>query len=170
VDASKISASERLAAGGGVVLLIGLFLKWYGFSLSSAVTGLLSAHGVSTSISGWHSVTSLRWLLLITALLAIGLALAKAYGKTVSLPIAPSVLLTGLGGLSVVWIVWRLLDHPAPHLSVKLGLFVSLVGAVVLTVGGRQLMTETGASFEEVRERVKGMTSSAEPRKPPGPQ
>jgi hypothetical protein len=164
VNPSRISASERFAAGGGVVVLIGLFMKW--FDLNLPLSGTVA--GVTLSVSGWHAVTTLRWLLLLTALFAIGLALAKGYGKEVELPIPPSVALTGLGGLSVLWILARLVDHPAPHLSVKLGLFVSLVGAVVVTVGGRQMMDEAGASFDEIRARVEELIGWGRGRKPPG--
>lgn len=160
MDLSRVSMSERLAGVGGVVLLIGLFLKWYGLSSSITVNGNTVRTGIlgDFSVSGWHSLSVGRWVFLICALLAIGLAVAKANGQTLNLPITPSVLLAGLGGLSVLWIVLRILSHPADHLSVKFGIFVGLIGAALVTFGAYRSMQEGGASFGEFREHTDRFT------------
>lgn len=158
MDVNRVTASERLAGAGGLVLLIGLFLKWYGIGGTISVNGVDIHNPYTTSFSGWHSVSVGRWIFLIAALLAIALALAKANGQTLNIPITPSVLLAGLGGISAVWILLRLLFHPADHLSVKFGLFVALVGAGLLTFGAYQAMQEEGASFDEVRRHTDRLT------------
>lgn len=158
MDVNRVTASERLAGAGGVVLLIGLFLKFYGIGSTITVNGADIHNPYSVSFSGWHSLSVGRWIFLITALLAIGLAAAKANGQTLNLPITPSVLLAGLGGISAVWLLLRVLIHPADHLSVKFGIFVALVGAGLLTFGAYQAMQEEGASFEEVRRHTDRIT------------
>ncbi|MGI8557704.1 MAG: hypothetical protein ACR2ND_05265 [Solirubrobacteraceae bacterium] len=159
MDSSNVSIGERVAAAGGLVLLIALFLKWYGVE-GASVNGVNIHVPVVVSISGWHAISVGRWLFLICALLAIALAVAKSYGQTLNLPMTPSVLLCGLGGLSVLWILFRLLSHPGGglSLSVKFGIFAGLAGAALLAFGAYQTMQEEGASFDELREPASRFT------------
>ena len=155
MDIGKVSNGEKLAAGGGILAFVGLLFKWYGLSLG-ALGAYLNTAGYSTSISGWHGSTMLRWLILIMLIAAVGLAVMKAYGQSLELPISPSVIVTGLGGLSLLFVLYRVVSPPS-HTSVKFGIFISLVGAAVTTFGGWQSMQESGASFGEVRDRAESM-------------
>lgn len=159
MELSKVDTNERLVGGGGIVLLVALFLSWYG------VTGL-SVNGVNIhantgyTLNGWDSISVGRWLFLITAVLAIILAITESNGQQLNLPVTPSVMLAGLGGLSVLWIVLRILIHPEGGLSLsaKYGIFVALVGAALLTFGARRSMHEDGASFDELQRYTERFT------------
>lgn len=107
---------------------MGLFTKWY------------TAAGATTS--GWHAVHMLRWLLLLTGLLGVGSVVATLAGRVDELPVRPSAVLSALGPLSAALILLRLIDHPHSHLSVRIGLLVALVGAVMIGVGAWQAIDE----------------------------
>ena len=158
MDVNRVSRNERLAAAGGLVLLVAVFLDWYGISSTISVNGVNLHNPFNVAFSGWDSVSIGRWIFLITALLGIALAVAKANSQTLNLPITPSVLLAGLGGISALWILLRIVAHPADHLSVKFGIFVALAGAALLAYGAYQAMQEEGASFDEVRRHTDRLT------------
>jgi hypothetical protein len=120
--------AERFTAAGGVVLLVGLFTKWY------------TAGGVTTS--GWHAVHVLRWLLVLTGLVAVGSVVARLAGRAGDLPFRSSTVLLVLGSVSTALVILRWVDHPHAHLSVRIGLLVALVGAVMLSVGARHTIDE----------------------------
>ena len=62
---SRLRSGELLAGAAAVVLLVCLFaLPWYG--LDSSVATIAQRLGVSTSRTGWESLTTLRWLMLVT--------------------------------------------------------------------------------------------------------
>ena len=71
-ELSRLRSGEVLAGAAAVVLLVCLFaLPWYG--LNSSVASIAQRLGVSTSRTGWDSLTTLRWLILITSLSALAL-------------------------------------------------------------------------------------------------
>lgn len=124
----RTSPSERFAAAGGVLLLIGLFTKWY--------------TDAGRTRSGWSAVHEIRWLLLLCGLMAVGWVVAKALGRLPELPVAPSLVLAPAGALSTALVLLRWFHHPASHLSVRIGLFVALVGAIIVAVGAWQALAE----------------------------
>jgi hypothetical protein len=141
LEIGDVSPAARYAVLGAVVLFVGLLMKWYETSGAGA-----------RSWSGWHSVTVLRAVIVLTVLLvALAAALPRVI-KGLDLPAAPA--LTLLGGAVTVWILARLLAHPIAHSGVKLGLFVALVGAVLVMVGERQVMDEEGASFGDIKRLI----------------
>ncbi|GAC1437309.1 MAG: hypothetical protein NVSMB51_10870 [Solirubrobacteraceae bacterium] len=135
----SLSPGGRLAGAGGLVLLAALFEKWYGFSATITVNGI-DLHGLaSANFSGWHALTYGRWILLSTGLLAIARALAQAGVRQGG---APGTVLGALGVLCAAWILFRMVSHPAAHLSLRYGIFVALIGAGLLISGAWRLAQE----------------------------
>jgi hypothetical protein len=118
MDASRMSQSQMVAGGAGALLIIFLFLPWYG--------------AAGTNFSGWNATASV--LFLITGIVAIALALTAGTGPSV-----PGTTLSGvtatLGLVAVVVAIWTIFDPPGPT-SAKIGLFLSVIASIAIALGG----------------------------------
>jgi hypothetical protein len=116
-DPATVPPSRWLAGGGALVLLISLFLDWFG------------AGGYSQT--GWDALDGdkLVGLFAIVALLLIGLELFDA---RISLPVEPSLVVLACGVLSLMIIVLRFIDLS----GFKYGIYIAFLAAAALTVGG----------------------------------
>jgi len=132
MDLSRLRLGEALAAAAGVLLLVVLFLPWYG--------------ALQEDDSAWEALRVLSVVLALTAVLAIGLALVTVTGRSVAIPVAASVLTAGAGIVATVLVLYRLLDEPGPNelVSVKYGAYLGLGAAFAVAFGGWQAMRETG--------------------------
>jgi hypothetical protein len=145
VDTSKLSVGDQIAAVSGVVLLIALFLPWYGVDVDFAgVTG-------SASASAWEALGFIDILLFLAALVAIGVPVAKATG---SLPddVPGPLLVLVAGGVAVLLVLFRIIDLPTPDFgggvdfSREWGIFLGLIAAVGVAYGGWRANEEAPAA------------------------
>jgi len=89
MDFSKLRTGELIAGISGVLLLITIFLfDWYG--VGGAIGEFASAAGVDTGVNAWNALDVVRFLLILTALAGIGLAVLGATGRSVALPWLPA--------------------------------------------------------------------------------
>jgi hypothetical protein len=141
MDPSRLTQGQKIAGGAGVLLLVSLFLSWYGVDLG----GIAAAAGVDVSVNAWDAFGLIDLVLFLTALAAIAHAALAASDRKVELPVSPAQVVAGLGALSVLLIVYRLLNQPGPNelVGVRFGLFVGLLGAIGVALGGfRSLQDE----------------------------
>jgi drug/metabolite transporter (DMT)-like permease len=128
-----------IAAGGGVLLFISLFLDWF----------------EGTSAFKLFDIVDIILALLALTAIAIGAMLAT--GNTTNLPAAPGAIVTTAAIIAFTIVATFVLegdDH-------KFGIFLSLIGTIAMVVGGMQLAA--GGAPTEPRTRV------AEPTSPPPP-
>jgi hypothetical protein len=149
MDSSRLTTGDMIAGVGGVVLLISLFLPWYGVSVD------IAGVSASTSGSGWEALGFIDILLFLISVAAIGIVAARAAG---SLPddVPAPVILLGLGALAVLLVLYRIIDIPVDgdvpdevDLSRKIGIFIALIGAAAIAYGGWRTNAEeptTGAA------------------------
>jgi hypothetical protein len=142
MDTSRLTTGDMVAGVGGIVLLISLFLPWYGVSIDVANVS------VSESASGWESLDFIDILLFLISIAAIGVVAARAVGQLPA-EVPGAVVLLGLGGLAVLLVLYRIIDIPADDvpdqvdLSRKIGVFIALIGAGAIAYGGWRTNTET---------------------------
>ena len=159
MDTSKLTTGDIIAGVGGVVLLISLFLPWYGVSVD------VGGFSASESGSGWEVLGSIDILLFLIAVAAIALVLARAAGALPGgHPGGGGA--AGPGALAVLLVIYRIIDIPTEgdvpeqvDLSRKIGIFIALLGAAAVAYGGWRTNTETPAG------RV--AAPAAEPPPPP---
>ncbi len=164
-DFSRLRRAEQIIGAGAIALFIFLFFfKWYGGSFTSPVGGL----SLGGSLNGWHSFTNSRWIWLLTILVALAAVALVASRRALSAPVQPSVIVTGLGALSVLLILYRILHHPGAsanfggvHASygIKIGIWLGLIAAAAITYGGYLAMQAEGTSLTDVREQASGAFS-----------
>lgn len=144
-----------IAAVSAVLLLLIMFIfEWFGNDVGGA--------------NAWESFSFIDIVLVITILVAIGLAIMAANAQSVNLPVAGSALVAGLGILSVLLILFRIIDPPdfgtgdvadalgvaEPEIGRKIGVFLGLIAAGGIAYGGFLGMKEEGTSFSEQGDRL----------------
>lgn len=160
-DVKRIGLPERIVAGGALALLAFLFLlHWYGGS----ITGLgPTSHisGGTIDATGWEAFTSSRWIWLGTIVLALGSVLAAAAAYRLDGPVQIGPVVFGMGTLSTVLIVYRIIHHPGASASghglqlsygIKFGIWLGLLAAIAIALGGYlQVLAEAKARGRVVR-------------------
>ncbi|HEV7584416.1 MAG TPA: hypothetical protein VGO14_01425 [Solirubrobacteraceae bacterium] len=154
-DIGRLRRAEQLIGGGAVALFVFLFFfKWYGVS-----TNLTSISGVNINVSrtGWETFTNSRWIWLLTIIVALAAVALVAMRRTIELPVSPGAVVTGLGALSTLFILYRIVHHPTASASVgsfhasagiKLGIWLGLLAAVAITYGGLLSMQHAAPATE----------------------
>lgn len=145
MDMSRLGTGDKIAAAAGAVLLVVLFLPWYG------VDAQFGAVSVSESVSAWGAMSFIDLLLFLIAAIAIAVPLARASG---SLPadIPGPVLVVAAGALGVLLVLFRIVDIPAPDIPAvagdafdfgrEFGIFLGLAASGAIAWGGWQMNME----------------------------
>jgi hypothetical protein len=146
MDTSRIGRGEMIAAVAGVALLLIMFIDWFGNDFGGA--------------NAWQSFSFIDIILFITAVTAIANAVLSANAQSVNTPVALSAIVAGLGALSVLLILFRIISPPdfgvgdvadalgveGPDIGRKIGVWLGLIAAGGITFGGWQAMQEEGTS------------------------
>lgn len=157
-EVNRVRRPDWIAGGGAVALFIFMFFKWFGVSYSSpSLPGIPSGSiSVGGSLDGWHSLTTIRWLLIITMIAALAAVALAAAGRELESPVKVGVILAALGSLSAIFVLYRLASHP--HFGVpisvssisypaKAGAYLSLLAALAITYGGYLKMRAEGVTI-----------------------
>jgi hypothetical protein len=166
-DISRLRRSDQIIGGSAIAFFIFLFFfKWYGVSSNvSSIAGV----NVNISKSGWSVFTNSRWIWLITIIVAIGAVVVVAARLKLETPVKPSVLVAGLGALSTLLILYRIIHHPTASASIgnfhasagiKIGIWLGLIAAAGVTYGGYLAMQDEGTSLADVRDQASGAVDS----------
>jgi hypothetical protein len=127
----SLSAHERLAALGAVIVVASLFLPWYGVTLAGGL--------VKTAVGTFGLIEG---ALLLTVGSAVLLIVACSRGYSLPRPLNEGALLVASGGWSAILIAYRILDRPdfelagAGRVGLRYGIFIALIGAGLLAAGG----------------------------------
>jgi hypothetical protein len=193
MNVQDIGRGPLIAAVSAIALLIFMFFSWYGVdSISASGLGFEQeisgdqieqfGGGDETSANAWDAFSFIDILLLLTIIGVVGLVVARAMGAAIDLPVSPSALIAGLGGLAFLLILFRLIFTPDAlggadipegvefdvDLSRKIGIFLGLLASAGMAIGGWLAMQEEGTSFADQRDRFGGGTGPGAPP-PAGP-
>jgi hypothetical protein len=146
-----VTRGELIGAGCAVALLVLMFASaWYGVDGIPGATTTSSAAAYSED--AWHGLTLIRWLMLLTVLVALG-ALAIHAAKPSRVTIARVRLaLLALSTLTVAAVIFRvLIVMPSPDRVVdqKLGAVLGLIAALGIAFGGYESIREQRARLLE---------------------
>lgn len=178
MDLSKLRQGERVAGVAGIALFVFMFFGWYGAKVSTA--GI--SQSVPASANAWEAFSIIDIVLFLTAAAAVGLAVLTATQRRVNLPVAASAITAALGILSVVLVIYRIIDTPGEsgsfyganvEITRKIGLFLGLIATAAIAAGGWLAMQEEGTSFGDARDQLSGAVSGGgsgdSPTPPPPP-
>jgi hypothetical protein len=169
MDVSRLRQGEKIAGASGIALLLIMFIfDWFG----------LKAGGAEISGNAWDTLDLIRFILLLAGIAAIALAYTSASGTSVSLPVALSAIVAGLGILSVVLVLFRIISPPdlgglgdfgGVDKTRKFGAFLGLIAAAGVAYGGYSAMQEEGTSFEAQADRLRDRDAGPGPGPGAGP-
>jgi FtsH-binding integral membrane protein len=147
LDARRLRAGEIIAGASATLLLILLFaVQWYAVSGPVRETLARGLHE-PTTFNGWDGLEHLRWLLLVTILVALALTFFQAAREGPAIPITLSVILTVLAGLSTVALIIRvLIKTPGHMLDQRAGAYLGLAATIGITYGAFKSMREEGGT------------------------
>jgi hypothetical protein len=151
MEVNRLSQGEKIAAGSAIALFVFMFFKWFG--AGGEVDTALGSVGIETSINAWDSFDFIDLILLLTVVVAVGAAIVRATNTRVNFPL--STVVTLLGALSTLLVLYRIIDPPG-SLDRKIGVFLGLIAAALLTYGGYLAMQEEGTSFQDAADRLSG--------------
>lgn len=144
---ASLTSHERLAVAGAVVVAASLALPWYGVALAGGL--------VKTALGTFGLIEA---ALVLTVGAAIALVVACSRGFALPRPLDEGSLLAASGVWSAVLIAYRMLDRPDFGLAavgdtgLRYGIFVALIGAGLMVVGGLRKRREEVAE-QPPRER-----------------
>jgi hypothetical protein len=158
MDLSRLRVGELIAAISGMVMLIALFFfDWYG--IGASVSTPIGEFSIRGDFGAWDRQgffgTLANLVILAAGVAAVGLAFLTATSRTVALPVAASALTAALGVAAVVMVLGRMLLQPLDNefVDLKFGIWLALIGAAGVAVGGWQSMQEEGATSARVSDR-----------------
>ena len=122
MDLRRLRAGEWAAAASGAVLLVSLFLPWYGSG--------------DDTLTAWQSLAFIDVLLAIAALSGLALPVVTATQRVPAVPIALSAFVTIAGMLAVVLVVTRIASLPDGADGREWGVWLALAGAFGVLAGG----------------------------------
>ena len=169
MDASRLRQGEKIVGIAAIAFIIIMFLQWWKADIGAAVSfgGVTVDSGASGSIgfNAWEPSSFMDIIWFLTAVSGIVLVYLSASQASVSTPIAMSAIVTGLGVLSTLLILFRLIDPPY-SLDRSYGVFLGLIAMGAMTYGAYMAMQEEGTSFSGERDRLQDRMDRPGP--PPG--
>ncbi len=168
-DVSRLRRADQIVSGGAIALFIFLFFfKWYGYSSNAPSIAGVNVSS-SYSIDGWHAFQNSRWIWIVTIIVALGAVAIASGALELKSPVQLGVLVAGLGALSTLTILYRIVHHPTASASfggfhasvgIKIGIWLGLIAAAAITYGGYLAMQDEGTSLADVREQASQAASS----------
>ncbi len=179
MDVGNLRTGERIAAIAAVALLIIMFIGWFGLDagnvgdlsqddLADAAAQFAGEDGNADSFSAnaWESFDVIDIILFLTILAAIALAAISASATRMNLPVSLSAVVAGLGILSTLLVLYRIIDTPFGF-SREIGVFLGLLAAAGIAYGGWVAMRDEGTSFGDQADRLQSDRGTETPPPPP---
>jgi len=168
----KLGTGEKIAGGSAILLFIFMFFDWFGVEVSGVpgFSGTVPGSGGSA----WDALDFIPIVLLVAvlaALVMVGLRLADSVAE----PVVPlSTAVTVLGVISVLLILYRIVDPPgggsyggvSVDTNLQVGIFLGLLSAAGIAYGGYSTMREEGITFGDAADSLSRGSRSTPPQSP----
>ena len=142
MDISRVSRGEYVAVLGGLLLFVGVFVKWYEAVSDLAVLDGNMGRG---TYSAWDAHSILRILFIAAAVAPLVLAYIIARDHKLSWPrgqVTSVVAITAIGILFYVGVIDRP-GEPSGQIELEIGWYVSMLGALLMLAGSVMRQQET---------------------------
>jgi hypothetical protein len=175
MDLDRLSDGEKISGLSAILLFIFMFLDWFSVDVSSG-SGAFSV-SASGGGSAWDALDWIPIFLVITIIAALAVAALRLTDSTYEPPVPANTVVAGLGIVSVLLILYRIIVTPdagsIPGISVDVspafGIFLALIAAAGIAYGGYRAMQEEGASFSDFGDHLSGGGSPPPPPPPADP-
>ena len=144
---SRPRLGELISAGCALALLILLLATaWYG--VAGVPDPTYARPAVSGTETGWEALTDVRWVIVLTAIVAVGAIVLRISQREHGRQTDASRLVTALGLLCSALLIYRVLivlPSPDKVLDQKLGALLGLGCALGIALGGHESIVERRA-------------------------
>lgn len=173
MDVDRLSTGEKIAGASAVLLFIFMFFDWFTVDIDGE--GLFS---LSVGGNAWESFSYIDLFLMLTILVAVAVVVIRLTDALIDPPVSLNAVLAVLGGISVLLILYRIIDPPGDtgglegvDISPALGAFLGLIAAVGIAYGGYRSMQEEGTTFGDIGDSFSNRggpgTPAGDPTPPP---
>jgi len=131
VRSGRSTFAEFVAAVSGAALVVAPFFDWYGYEVGVA----------EASASGWEALSAIDIALTLIGAVAVIHWVARGSGwLDRPLPVAPAAVLTGMGAIALLLVVFRIVDLPDAVAAADLdgrrvGTFLAMFAAAGIVLG-----------------------------------
>jgi hypothetical protein len=138
VDVNRLSRGEQIAGIAAVLLLIDMFLNWYGANLNDQLAQAAKRFGVDTHVNAWQAFSTTDILIFVACVVTLVMVGVKVMGSEV--PVSLPMIAAALGGFTTLIILWRIVNQPGDNdaVNVDYGAYIGLVLAAAMTYGAIQ--------------------------------
>jgi hypothetical protein len=175
-DPSRLRDGEVIAGVSAVALFIVMFLSWFGLQVNAVSLGGFAV--AAATYNAWDAFTVIDLILLLTVVTALALVVTQATQRSPAIPVNLSVITTTLAVISVLLIVFRMLDPPSivdvpavldAHLdrTLEVGCYLGLVASLGILFGGYRSMRAEGLAPRDARTEVETVTLGGGGSTPP---
>jgi hypothetical protein len=178
MDLDRLNTGEKVAAGSAILLFVFMFFDWFGVEVSGA--GAFSGTVPGAGGSAWDALDFIPIVLVVAIVAALGLAALRLTDSTYEPPVPASTVVTVLGAISVLLILFRIVDPPSfgsfggvsVDATLDVGIFLGLISAAGIAYGGYSAMREEGITFADTADHLSGGVHGAgtTPPHPPAQQ
>jgi hypothetical protein len=174
MDADRLSTGEKIAGASAVLLFIFMFFDW--FTAEVSVSGGAFVGSATAGGSAWQAFSWIDLLMLVAIVVAVAVAVIRLTDAVFEPPFSLNAAVAILGGLSVLLILYRIIDPPgggdiagvSVDISPAVGAFLGLIAAAGITYGGYRAMQEEGTSFGDLGDQLSsGRGGETGPQQPP---
>lgn len=144
----KFGLGEIIVGASGVVLIALMFLPWFEWTTSGiTITTVTGTRNPGGDLSAWQFFGGMAYLFLLTALLAIGLAMFRR-SLSAGAGTAMSLVVAGLGLVLAGLTLWNIVSHPLIDVdrgsiiimdmnsAPVLGAFLGVIATLGIAIGG----------------------------------
>jgi magnesium-transporting ATPase (P-type) len=159
VTLERLNKGERIAGISAILLFVFMFFHWFGVKAVNTSNLLFDVRAGGPGKSAWEALEYIPIVLLIAIIAALAVA-ALRFTNIVHRPfIQINALVAMLGFVSVLLILFRIVDPPIFNVertvtfeaTIRLPIFLALLAAAGIAVGGYQAMREEGFSLAHLR-------------------
>src|SRR5215210_148707 len=147
MDLRRLRVGEWIAGACGVLLLVALFLPWYG----------------DTSRTGWESFSVVDVILKQLALVAISVPVVTATHRVPALPLALESLTALFGLVGVLLVLVRVLNLPGDADGREIGLWLGLLATLGICAGAVVAIRDERLSPQGRHTDLSGVPVSSQP-------
>lgn len=163
----RVRRGALTSTASALVLLILMFwTKWYG------VAGVVDPSAARPAVSGaenaWHGLSVIRWVMLITILVALGSVVLHVSQRGHGTETDTSRLVAALGSLTAALLTYRvLIDLPGSSevIDQKLGALLGLLAGFGIALGGYESMLEQRVRAQTTTKRTRRRSRVASGRR-----
>ncbi len=159
----RLHAPEWMIAVASALLLIDTFaLPWYEVGATFGRSIVQYPH---TSTNGWNSLTVLRYLIVLTALVGLAIWWLQATRESPALPTVVTELAIVPAGPLLLALIWRVFITPASiyglptqFVETKAGAYLGLLLAALIVIGIYRWLRVDGISSRTARANIEHLS------------